>query len=99
MRVLERTHLFRIGAVVAALLSVSIALMVVRASAAHADGYTYVAVGDSYSSGEGGGAYYDGACDQSPFSYPSEFMQRVHAARCRLLRVRMDSGLLRRHIR
>ncbi len=76
MRVLDRTHLFRIGAAVAALLSVSIALMVVKASAAHADGYTYVAVGDSYSSGEGGGAYYDGACDQSSFSYPSEFMQQ-----------------------
>jgi lysophospholipase L1-like esterase len=76
MRVLERTHLFRIGTIVAALLSVTVALMVVRASAAHADGYTYVAVGDSYSSGEGGGAYYDGACDQSPFSYPSEFMQQ-----------------------
>jgi lysophospholipase L1-like esterase len=51
----------------------ALALVVANAPAAHAAGASYVALGDSYSSGVGAGDYTDesGDCDRSPNAYPA----------------------------
>lgn len=74
----RNTFLFRvsIGAALAAVAS-TMTLSPAFADSSGVAGSSYVALGDSYASGEGGGNYYDDgtSCDRSPASYPSGVSQ------------------------
>lgn len=66
----------RAATAVLAALAACTASVAAWGAAAHADGNSYVVIGDSYSSGEGAGDY-SASCDRSPNAYGKWFAQQL----------------------
>ena len=62
-----------LGASCAALIAVPATVMSASAQTSAASGTHYVALGDSYSSGDGAGSYSGGSCDRSAYAYPQQW--------------------------
>jgi lysophospholipase L1-like esterase len=61
------------GASFAAVIAIPATVMSASAQTSAAPGTHYVALGDSYSSGEGAGSYSGGSCDRSANAYPQQW--------------------------
>ena len=62
-----------LGASCAAAIAVPASVMSASAQTSAASGTHYVALGDSYSSGDGAGSYSGGSCDRSAYAYPQQW--------------------------
>jgi lysophospholipase L1-like esterase len=62
-----------LGASCAAVIAVPAAALSASAQTSAAPGTNYVALGDSYSSGDGAGSYSGGSCDRSAYAYPQQW--------------------------
>jgi lysophospholipase L1-like esterase len=63
-----------IGAALAAVIALPVSVITASAQASAASGVRYVALGDSYSSGDGAGSYgSSGSCDRSANAYPQQW--------------------------
>jgi lysophospholipase L1-like esterase len=62
-----------LGASCAAVIAVPASVMSASAQTSAASGTHYVALGDSYSSGDGAGSYSGGSCDRSAYAYPQQW--------------------------
>ena len=66
-----------LGASLAAVLAVPATVISASAQTSAASGVRYVALGDSYSSGDGAGSYgSSGSCDRSANAYPQQWRAR-----------------------